>query len=59
MLFNINYKELLLWSHRLMQRRRLMVIVKYVLPFLVGVLHPHLSLLAGFSIFLWDLSNIR
>lgn len=59
MLFNINRKPLLLWIHRLMQRQRLMVIVKYVLPFLVGVLHPHLSLLVGFSIFLWDLRNTR
>lgn len=57
MLFNIKYKPLLLWINRLRERRRLMVTVKYLLPFLLGVLHPYLSLLVGFSIFLWDLKD--
>ncbi|MDT9200021.1 hypothetical protein H4N54_09205 [Limnospira fusiformis KN01] len=57
MRFNIKSKRFIPCLHRVMQSERLMVIVKYLLPFLIGVLDPSLSLVVGFWIFLWDLRN--
>ena len=57
MRFNIKSKRFIICLHRVMQSQRLMVMVKYLLPFLIGILHPSLSLVVGFSIFLWDLRN--